>query len=432
MSAAPTADSPLGQWLAYLETLHPKSIAMGLERVAVVGRRLALEFACPVITVTGTNGKGSVCAIMEAILRAGGYRAGLYTSPHLLRYNERVRIAGIEVDDRALCEAFAVVDAARDGIALTYFEFGTLAALWLFQRAGLDALILEVGLGGRLDAVNIIDADVAVVSSIAIDHVDYLGASRESIGFEKAGIMRAGRPAVCADPQPPESLVGHAAAIEAQLLRIGTDFGYVAGGQQWQYWVRRGKEIVRRHGLPLPALRGAVQVRNAAAALTALEAVATRLPVPMNAVREALVGVCWPARFQVLPGRPAVVLDVAHNPQAAGVLAANLGEMGFFPNTTAVFSMLGDKDITGVARALQARIDRWLIAPSAGARGTGAVQIRAALLAAGIPDAAIVDCADVRSALAGALEQAAEADRIVVFGSFVTVASALSALDSIR
>jgi dihydrofolate synthase/folylpolyglutamate synthase len=432
VSAAPTAATPLADWLGYLETLHPKAIALGLDRVAAVASRLQLPLSCPVITVTGTNGKGSICAYMDTILRAGGYRVGLYTSPHLLRYNERVRIDGVEVDDAAMTQAFAAVEQVREGVALTYFEFGTLAALWLFARARLDALILEVGLGGRLDAVNVIDADVAVISSIGIDHVDYLGGTRESIGFEKAGILRTAKPGVCADPDPPHSLLAHAQAIATPLLRLGADFGYVVDGNQWQYWVRRGEEIVRRRGLPLPALRGAIQVRNAAAALTALELLSGRLAVPMSAVRDGLVNVNWPARFQVLPGRPAVILDVAHNPQAASILAANLGDMGDFPQTTAVFSMLADKDIAGVATAMKSRIDRWLIAPSGGARGAAVSRIKDALAAAGVDDAVIDLCADVAQALALAYEQSGEADRIVVFGSFVTVASALLALEHIR
>ena len=432
MSAAPAAASPLADWLTYLETLHPKAIALGLDRVALVASRLRLAVSCPVITVTGTNGKGSICAYLDAILRAGGYRVGLYTSPHLLRYNERVRIDGAEAGDAAITEAFAAVERARDAVALTYFEFGTLAALWLFARARLDALILEVGLGGRLDAVNIIDADVAVIASIGIDHVDYLGGTRESIGFEKAGILRAAKPGVCSDPDPPRSLLDHARAISAPLLRLGADFGYGVDGAQWQYWVRRGAEIVRRHGLPLPALRGAVQVRNAAAALTALELLSRRLPVAMGAVREGLVNIDWPARFQVLPGRPATILDVAHNPQAAAILGANLGDMGYFPQTTAVFSILVDKDIAGVAAAVKSRIDRWLIVPSGGTRGATMARIRDALLAAGVGAAGITECADVAQALALAHERSGEADRIVVFGSFVTVASALLALERMR
>ena len=432
MSAAPVAASPLPEWLAYLETLNPKPIALGLDRVAAVVERLQLAQSCPVVTVTGTNGKGSICAYLDTMLRGSGYRTGLYTSPHLLRYNERVRIGGVEADDTAMTAAFAAVEEVRQDTALTYFEFGTLAALWLFARAGLDAMILEVGLGGRLDAVNVVDADVAVIASIGIDHVDYLGGTREAIGYEKAGIMRHGKPAVCADPDPPRSLLDHAQSIAAPLLRLGIDFGYVIDGRQWQYWVRRGDGIVRRYGLPLPALLGAIQVRNAAAALTALELLSDRLPVAMGAVRDGLVNVDWPARFQVLPGRPSVILDVAHNPDAAAILASNLGEMGYFPQTTAVFSILADKDIGGVVTAMKRRIDHWLVAPSAGARGATEARIRAAMVAAGIDQASITEYADVAHALVRAHEISGEADRIVVFGSFVTVASALPALDRMR
>ena len=427
--AMPDASRALADWLVYLETLHPKPIALGLDRVADVASRLDIALSCPVFTITGTNGKGSICAYLDAMLRAAGYRVGLYTSPHLLRYNERVRIDGVEASDAALTEAFVAVERARGEVPLTYFEFGTLAALWMYARAGLDALVLEVGLGGRLDAVNVIDADIAIISGIGIDHVDYLGGTRETIGFEKAGILRAHRPAVCADPDPPATLLAHAAEINARLLRIGIDFGYVTDAGQWQFWMRRNDgELLRRHGLPLPALRGAIQVRNASAAIAALELASPRLSVPMQSIREGLVNVEWPARFQVLPGRPAIILDVAHNPQAASVLAANLADMGYFSRTTAVFSILGDKDIEGVAATLKRSIDRWLIAPSAGARGADAHRIREGLVAAGVAPADVIDCVDVAAALHRAEADASEADRIVVFGSFVTVAAALRAL----
>ena len=271
MSTPTTLDG----WLAYLATLHPKTIALGLDRVQTVYARLAIAVTCPAVTVAGTNGKGSTCALLESMLAAGGYRVGLYTSPHLLRYNERVRIAGADASDAALCEAFAAVEAVRDDTALTYFEFGTLAALWLFARADLDAVVLEVGLGGRLDAVNIIDPDVAIVTTIAIDHVDYLGATREAIGREKAGIFRAGRVAICADRDPPHTLLDHAAAIGAILLRLGVDYDFTVSGPQWSYRGPGGA----RHGLPHPALRGAYQLANAATALTAIDALRARLPI---------------------------------------------------------------------------------------------------------------------------------------------------------
>jgi dihydrofolate synthase/folylpolyglutamate synthase len=322
----------LAAWLAYLETLHPKSIAMGLDRVRAVHARLDAAIRCPVITVAGTNGKGSTCAFLDAILRSAGYRVGLYTSPHLREYNERVRIAGTNATDANLIEAFNAVedarlatgDAPRPPVTLTYFEFGTLAALWLFARANLDALILEVGLGGRLDAVNIVDADVAILTSVAIDHIDYLGPTREDIGREKAGIFRAGRPALCAEPDPPASVAATAKSIGADLLRIGQDYGYVDEGSQWRYRGLRGE----RYGLPFPALRGAYQLANAATALAALDCLHRQLPVSSGAVREGLLTVALPGRFQVLPGRPATVLDVAHNPHAARALAEARGAMG--------------------------------------------------------------------------------------------------------
>jgi len=412
----------LAAWLAYLETLHPKAISLGLERVRAVHDRLALAPACPVVTVTGTNGKGSTSAFLERMLSAGGYRVGLYTSPHLLRYNERVRIAGAEATDAELTAAFAAVEAVRQDVPLTYFEFGTLAALWLFARVQTDALVLEVGLGGRLDAVNIVDADVAVVTTIAIDHTDYLGLTREDIGREKAGIFRSGRVAVCADPDPPTALVDHARAIGAVLLRIGVDFGFVAGEMQWRYFGPGGA----RHGLPYPALRGVYQLANAAAALTALDALRAHLPVDMGAVRDALVSIELPGRFQVLPGRPVTVLDVAHNVQAARALADTVAAMGFHPQTLAVFGIMADKDVDAVIAALKPRVDQWLVATLPPPRGATAMLLRQRLEQAGIAPDAIRTFDDAGAAYRAAREIAAEADRIIVFGSFLTVAAALA------
>jgi len=413
----------LDGWLAYLATLHPKTIALGLDRVHAVYSHLDITFACPAIIVAGTNGKGSTCALIERMLAAGGYRVGLYTSPHLLRYNERVRIAGAEASDIALCEAFAAIEAVRAGMALTYFEFGTLAALWLFAHANLDALVLEVGLGGRLDAVNIIEPDVAVVTTVAIDHVDYLGATREMIGREKAGVFRAGRVAICADRNPPQTLLDHAAAVGATLLRLGIDYDFTVSGPQWSYRGPGGA----RHGLPHPALRGAYQLANAATALTAVDALRLRLPLAMGAVREALVEVELPGRFQVVPGRPLRVLDVAHNTQAARALADNLGAMGFHPETRAVFGIMADKDIDDVIGALLPRVDSWLVATLPPPRGASATLLRERLEAAGVAPAAIREFDDPVAAYRAARGASAEADRIVVFGSFQTVAAALSA-----
>jgi len=413
----------LAAWLAYLETLHPKSIAMGLDRVAAVHAKMDAAIHCPVVTVTGTNGKGSTCALLDRVLRCAGHRTGLYTSPHLLRYNERVRRDGVAEDDDALVRAFNAVEDMRGEVPLTYFEFGTLAALWIFARAGLDVAILEVGLGGRLDAVNIIDADVAVVTSVDFDHMDYLGPTREDIGREKAGIFRPGRPVVCAEPDPPSTLVAHAATVGAPIVQIDRDYGFVAELRQWQYWGPGG----RRYGLPYPALRGAYQLANAATMLAIVDLLRERLHVTAGAIRDGLVTVELPGRFQVLPGRPAIVLDVAHNPHAARALAATLRSMGGFTQTIGVFGMLADKDIAGVIAAMKPRIDCWRVATLPGPRGANAVAIQRELAAAGVQASAIRTFDDIAAALAAARDEVSEADRIVVFGSFLTVANALSA-----
>ncbi|HVS55461.1 MAG TPA: bifunctional tetrahydrofolate synthase/dihydrofolate synthase [Casimicrobiaceae bacterium] len=417
--------STLSEWLAYLETLHPKAIAMGLDRVNAVFARLGVALTCPVITVGGTNGKGSTCALLECMLRAGGYRVGAYTSPHLLRYNERVRIDAADATDDALLEAFAAVESVRLTTPLTYFEFGTLAALCLLARADLDVAVLEVGLGGRLDAVNVIDADVAIVTTVAIDHVDYLGTTREEIGREKAGIFRPGAFAICADRSPPATLLAQASAIEARLLRIGIDYDFTAHDGQWSYRGPGGA----RHGLPMPALRGAYQLANAATALAALDVLRDRLAVSMGAIREGLVSVELPGRLQVLPGRPVTVFDVAHNPQAAAALVDGLASMGFHPRTWAVFGIMADKDIDSVIAALLPRVDRWYIASLPPPRGATALDLRLRLEAAGVAPADIRAFADPASAYRAVREAVAEADRIIVFGSFLTVAAALALTD---
>ncbi|MFY9315684.1 MAG: bifunctional tetrahydrofolate synthase/dihydrofolate synthase [Burkholderiales bacterium] len=410
-----SASRSLAEWLSYIERQHPQPIALGLERIAEVFNKLEIGIGCPVFTVGGTNGKGSTCAMLEAILRAGGYRTGLYTSPHLLRYNERVRIGAHEADDAALCEAFAAVERARGAVPLTYFEFATLAAFHLFSRSSLDVAILEVGLGGRLDAVNAVDADCAILTSVGIDHVEYLGGTREEIGREKAGIFRPGRPAIVADPDPPASVT----ASNAKLQLLGKDFGYLAQGTQWTYWGPAGK----RHGLAHPALRGAIQLRNASAALAALDSLRGRLPLAMQDVRRGLAEASLPGRFQVLPGRPQVILDVAHNPEAAAVLAANLGDSGFAPETIAVVGMLKDKDIAGVLRAVAPRVTKWHLATLPGPRGAQAAYLNNVLKKEKITIEA-KEHPTVALALAAARKEAGENDKIVVFGSFLTVADA--------
>ncbi len=408
----------LASWLEFIERQHPSAIALGLERVAEVLGRLDASLRCPVITVGGTNGKGSTCAMLESILRAAGYHTALYTSPHLLRYNERVRIGGGEAGDAALCDAFAAVERARGQTPLTYFEYGTLAALWLFAREKVEAAVLEVGLGGRLDAVNVIDADCAVLTSVGIDHVEYLGGSRESIGREKAGIFRAGRPAVIAEPDPPASVLNS----NSNLLLLNRDFGYTAAPAQWAYWGPRGK----RSGLAYPALRGVIQLRNASAALCALDTLSDRLPIAMQDVRRGLAEVTLPARFQALPGRPQVILDVAHNVEAAKTLAVNLAASGFASETIAVCGMLRDKDIAGVLRELAPRIDRWHLASLSGPRAASAGE-----LASHLKDApAVHQYASPAEAFAAAKERAGENDKIVVFGSFLTVGETMAWLNN--
>jgi dihydrofolate synthase/folylpolyglutamate synthase len=413
---------PLADWLRFIEQQHPQAIALGLERVREVLQRLGPQPRFAVITVGGTNGKGSTCAMLESMLRAAGYRTGLYTSPHLLHYNERVRIGGAEAADEALAESFAAVEQARQDVPLTYFEFGTLCALHRFSEENVELAILEVGLGGRLDAVNVIDADCAVLTSVDIDHVDYLGRDRESIGREKAGIFRAGRPAVVADPDPPQAV----RAAPGEKLFLGKDFGYKADAGQWSYWGPGG----RRAGLAHPALRGAVQLRNAAAALCALDTLRARLPVAMQDVRRGLAEVALPARFQLLPGRPQVVLDVAHNPEAARTLADNLAASGFAPETIAVCGMLRDKDIAGVLRELAPRVTRWHLASLPGPRAASASELERQLVDLGVNISRVEKHADAAHAFAAAQGQAHENDKIVVFGSFLTVGEVMAWLNN--
>ena len=429
MNSMPTN---LADWLSTLESRHPKAIDMGLERVARVRDALGLKLDCPVITVGGTNGKGSTCAMLEAILLQAGYRVGLYTSPHLVHFNERARLAGEIVSDDALVEQFAAVETARGDVSLTYFEFTTLAILRLFAQSELDVVILEVGLGGRLDAVNIIDADVAVVTSVDIDHTEYLGVTREQIGFEKAGIFRAGRPAICSDPVPPQSLIDHAANIGADLWLLGRDFNYSGDKQQWNY----GGRNVRRNALGYPGLRGANQLLNACAALAALEALRDRLPLGAQEVRSGLAMVELPGRFQVLPGRPTVILDVAHNPHAAAALAQNLGNMGFHPYTYAVFGAMADKDIDGIIAQMKPHVDHWCVTDLPLPRAASGADIAARLSEAGVDgggtdaERSISTFASPAEAYANARSRAGENDRIAVFGSFLTVAGVIAARKS--
>lgn len=428
-----TTFSSLDAWLAHLESAHPVGIDMGLTRIGKVKDALGLKFDCPVITVGGTNGKGSTCAMLESILRAAGYRVGCHTSPHLLTFNERARIDGRNATDEELLVHFEAVEAARTSLAepvsLTYFEFTTLAILHLYASLPLDAVILEVGLGGRLDAVNIIDTDCAVVTSIDIDHTEYLGDTREKIAYEKAGIFRPGRPAICADPAAPQTLIDHAHAIGAPLWLFGRDFRYEGqAGSERQQWSYVGPTM-RRSALAYPALRGANQLINTSAALAALEALRDRVPVSAQDVRLGLANVELPGRFQVLPGRPAVVLDVGHNPHAAAVLAQNLGSMGFFRYTYAVFGAMRDKDIAGVVKHLKGEVDHWCLTDLPLERAARAQELRDVLREAGVedgPDSSVKCFATPAEAFQDALSRATEDDRIAVFGSFYTVAGVMA------
>jgi dihydrofolate synthase/folylpolyglutamate synthase len=412
----------LADWLAHCERLHPKTIELGLDRVRAVAQRLQLALTCPVITVAGTNGKGSTCAMLEAIALQAGYRTGVYTSPHLVHFEERCRIHGEIVRAVQLVPHFERVEAARQDVALTWFEFTTLAILSLMAAAPLDLAILEVGLGGRLDAVNIIDPDCAVITSVDLDHMDYLGPDREAIGAEKAGILRTGRPAIVSDPVPPQSVIDRARAIDADLWRLGHDFNFSGDQQQWA-WAGRGR---RYAGLAYPALRGANQVINASGALAALESLRSRIPVTAQAVRNGLAMVELPGRFQVIPGQPVLVLDVAHNPHSVAALTANLDAQGFYPATHAVFGAMADKDLEAMFRKIGPLVDRWYftdlpIARAETAQGLAA-RWQAQQPASKVP---VSTHASPLEALAAAVAAADPTDRILVFGSFHTVGGVL-------
>lgn len=415
----------LSDWLAHCERLHPKTIDMGLDRVRAVARRMDLNLSCPVITVAGTNGKGSTCAMLEAILGQAGYRTGVYTSPHLVHFEERLRLRGEVVKAEELLPSFEKVEQARvqgGEISLSYFEFTTLAILDCMARAGLDVAILEVGLGGRLDAVNILDADCAIITSIDLDHMELLGPDRESIGREKAGIMRTGRPVIVSDPIPPQSVIDHAKDIDADLWRFGQDFNYSGDKQQWG-WAGRGR---RYAGLAYPALRGANQLVNASGVLAALAALRERLPVTAQAVRNGLAFVELPGRFQIIPGQPTLVLDVAHNPHSVAALTANLDAMGFYPTTHAVFGAMADKDLTPMLTRVMPLIDRWYFTDLPTPRAATAQALQGAWQALNQrKDVASSTHADPLAALQAALAAATPTDRIVVFGSFYTVGGVL-------
>ncbi len=421
------ASRTLGDWLAYIETVHRRSIDMGLDRVRMVLERLIVPWPeYTVLSVAGTNGKGSTTAMLDAILRAADYRVGRYTSPHLEHYHERICVDGSPVSDTELCAAFASIDSVRGEIPLTYFEFSTLAALLLFRDRGVDVAVLEVGMGGRLDAVNVLDADVAVITNVAIDHVKWLGSTRERIAVEKAGIMRPARPVVCVDPKPPQSILSLATEVKAWLYLLNRDFGFAGHGDTWDWW---GPDRVLS-GLPRPNIPGDIQVQNAAGVIMALDRLQPTCPIPDGAIARGLRSVVVRGRFQILPGRPAVILDVAHNPAAVNVLSENLAAYPCPGRTLAVFGVMRDKNVEAIAAKLAARIDRWFVGTISEQRGAPAHEVGGRVrkaLGSGAADL-VSEHSSMRRAFLSARAAAAEDDRILVFGSFHVVGDILSLL----
>jgi dihydrofolate synthase/folylpolyglutamate synthase len=419
----------LADWLSWQESLNPKEIDLGLERVSRVLHRSghANHFNCPLISVAGTNGKGSVVAYLEAMALASGSKVCSYTSPHLLRYNERIRINGNETGDEQLCMAFERIDQARGDEELTYFEFGTLAAIDLFFAAKPDLVIMEIGLGGRLDAVNVMEPDVAVITTVAIDHTDWLGDNRESIGFEKAGVLRAGRPAVCGDLNPPQSLVVQAANIQAQLKLIGKDYNVEKDAKKWRYI--DASNIINE--LPLPALAGEFQLNNAATAIMALRSL-RGFEVNDEAIRQGLSDARLPGRFQVIGQQPEFIVDVAHNPQAAVALASQLRERNCAGKTYAVVAMLADKPAADVVALLAGEVDGWYTAGlESVSRGLGANDM-ATVVEQQASDVKLCAAQTIAEACKKALSSVTKNDRIIVFGSFYVVAEAMQFFASQR
>ncbi|MGH8129557.1 MAG: bifunctional tetrahydrofolate synthase/dihydrofolate synthase [Steroidobacteraceae bacterium] len=412
----------VADWLAWQQVAHPVAVDPGLERVGAVWRRLRLPFAATVLTVGGTNGKGSVAAYLDAMLTAAGYETGLFTSPHLIRYNERIRLHGREVSDAALLESFAEIDAARGDISLTFFEWNALAAFVAFVRARVDVAVLEVGMGGRLDAVNLLDADVAAVVSVGLDHREWLGDTIEAIGVEKAGIFRPGRTAVFGARRVPRSVLASAADLGARLRRLGVDFDFVERADGWDY-VGFGS---RRCELPLPALAGASQLANAAVTLAVLEAAEPAVLVPDEAVRAGLGAVRLPGRFQIVAGDPEWILDVAHNEESALALSASLAARPCAGRTLAVCGILGDKDIDAIARALARRISHWIAVGLEGPRAISPAELGERIERAG--GAPVETAADVAAGMQKARAECRPGDRVLVFGSFLTVGPALGSL----
>ncbi|MDD4914471.1 MAG: bifunctional tetrahydrofolate synthase/dihydrofolate synthase [Methylococcales bacterium] len=411
----------LDAWLSWQEQLHPRPIDLGLERVADVYRQLGLNSKkTPTVTVAGTNGKGSCIAFLEAIYRAQGYKVGAYTSPHIVRYNERIRIDGQAVSDTEICEAFTRIDRQRGNTSLSYFEFGTLAALLLFSAADVDVQLLEVGLGGRLDAVNIVDPDAAILTTIAIDHVDWLGNTLEAIGREKAGIFRAGAPAIIGDSPPPASVLQSIADKQALAMQMGRTFFYRKQGETWAW---RTDDLHLRN-LPTPAFKGEHQYRNASAVLMAIQTLQSVLPVDEQAIRSGLQHAQLCGRFQLIPGEHPVLLDVGHNPQAVQTLREYLQDGFPAVKIHAVFAMMKDKDIPGVLSIMREQVEDWFLAPLKNPRAASDELLENYFRQLNI-EKVNSGFADFPAALAAAEHQASPGDLILVFGSFFLVSEYL-------
>lgn len=409
----------LHDWLSWQEGLHLSAIDLGLDRIRIVAERLnLLTPSFKIFTVAGTNGKGSTVAMLDSILRTDGYSTGVYTSPHIIRYNERIQYNGSQASDELICQAFADIDQARGKVSLTYFEFGTLAAMLIFQQQKVDVAVLEVGLGGRLDAANLWDADVAVITSIGIDHVAWLGNDREKIGFEKAGIMRAGKPVICGDPVPPKSIAKHAKSINADLIQYDEHYQWQRDSSGWSY---QYSNLNYQH-LPLPALQGDVQVQNAATAITAL--IASDLNITETGIRQGLQNTVLMGRLQQVQDEPEVLLDVAHNAHAAKELANYLRNHKKAGKTRAVFSILADKDIEDVVSHLSDVVDEWYVSAVNDPRAMSATSIMQALQKMECTVSGSYNTID--KAMDQALKQSRAKDRVVIFGSFLVISEVIS------
>ena len=407
----------LNDWIGYIESIHPSTIDLTLERIKIVIERLNLDISFPILTIGGTNGKGSTCSILESIYKEAGYKVACYTSPHFLHFNERIKIQAVAVSDELICEAFSRIESAREGVTLTYFEYGTIAAMIIFSEAHVDVAILEVGLGGRLDAVNVFDADCAIVTTVDLDHMDYLGHTREAIGFEKAGIYRTEKTAIFGDFDPPQSLIKHAELIHADLKIIGKDFGYEVHHDSFDFLIDSSFVM----NLPLPKLQGDFQLANATNALMALKAMEDKLPLTEISIQKGITLTLLPGRFQEVKTMPSLIFDVAHNPQAARSLSHNLKTHVVLGKTIAVFSILKDKDIFGVIQVLNLDIDAWFIAEIQNERAASIENISNAIQKIN-PSAHIEAFKNIQEAYQFASKEVTRNDRIIVFGSFFTVA----------